>query len=50
MAGIGDGIIAGIGAGIVIAGTAAIGDGESLKTKQARVAGLFFVRAAGMRC
>ena len=38
------------GDGIAIAGTAAIGNGESLRPKQARIAGLFFVRAAGIRC
>ena len=46
MAGIADGIIV-IGDGIT-AGTAATGNG--LRPKQARVAGLFFIRAAPIRC
>ena len=47
--GIVDGVIIATGDGIVIAGTA-IGEADGLSSEQARVAGLFFVRAAGIRC
>ena len=47
--GIVDGVIIAIGDGIAIAGTA-IGEVPTLKPEQARIAGLFFGRAAGIRC
>jgi hypothetical protein len=52
MAGIADGVIAGIGDGIVIAGIAAIGKRRIsvLTTEQARLAGLFSVHAAEVWC
>ena len=51
MVGIGAGIIVGTGDGIAVGAIIiAIGKLCTLRPKQARIAGLFYVRAAAIRC